>query len=150
MSHGLVRPGEGDSFRYAGQRLRVLAGGDGRQGGFAAAEVVVPAGFGGPVPHAHQTFDEALYVLDGELLVLDARGEWVEAPAGSMFTAPRGVRHGFRNPGAEPVRVLGLWSPAGAGLAFMRDVGAVLRADGPPDRDAIAAVYARHASPLLP
>ena len=31
-------------------------------------EVTIPAHFAGPVPHAHDEFDEAIYVLRGRLL----------------------------------------------------------------------------------
>jgi len=46
--------------------------------------------------------------------------------------------------------VLGIWAPAAPALAFMREVGAVLRPDAPPDPDVMWQVYARHASRLLP
>ena len=148
-SSGLVRAGEGDSFPYAGAPLHVLAGGDGT-GPWAAAQIDVPANFRGPVPHVHDTFDEAIYVVEGLLLVGVGDDEMVEAPAGSLFTALRGTRHAFSNPTDQPARVLGLWSPPEDGLDFMRDVGAVLPAAGPPDPAAMRAVYERHHSHLLP
>ena len=89
-------------------------------------------------------------MLDGMLLTVSGDGSPVEAPAGSMFTAPRGARHTFSNPTDQGVRVLGLWSPAALGLAFIKDVGAVLPATGPPDAALMAAVYERRASTLLP
>lgn len=67
-----------------------------------------------------------------------------------MFVAPRGHRHGFSNPYDEPARRLGIWSPAAPALAFMRDVGAVLVADSPPDPARMCDIYAAHASRLLP
>ena len=36
------------------------------------------------------------------------------------------------------------------GLAFMRDIGAALSPDTPPDPDRMREIYARHASRLLP
>jgi quercetin dioxygenase-like cupin family protein len=93
--------------------------------GFTLADVVVPARFGGPIPHAHHEFDEALYILDGTLVVTHGHEE-VEAGPGAFFLAARGIRHAFRNPSDDQVRVLGLWSPGPAGLAFMEDRG------GPP------------------
>ncbi len=145
----LTRRGEGPSFRYAGQPMYVLAGHDGEPTGFAAMEIAVPAGFAGPVPHAHEEFDEAIYVLDGRLRVW-GDGEPAEAGAGSMFTAPRGHRHGFSNPYDSPALVLGIWAPSAPALAFMRDVGAVLEPGAPPDPRVMRDVYARHASRLLP
>ena len=93
----LTGRGEGPSFPYAGQPMHVLAGDSEQPAGFAAAEIAIPAGFPGPVPHAHDAFDEAIYVLEGRLLVW-GDGEPVEAVPGSMLTAPRGQRHGFSNP----------------------------------------------------
>jgi hypothetical protein len=65
----LTRRGEGPSFRYAGQPIHVLAGQDGQPEGFAAMELLIPAHFAGPIPHAHDEFDEAIYVLRGQLQV---------------------------------------------------------------------------------
>src|SRR6516162_6246196 len=93
----LTRPGEGPAFPYAGQPMRILAGHGGQPPGFAAMEIAIPGHFAGPVPHAHDEFDEAIYVLSGCLLVT-GDDEPEEAVPGSMFTAPRGHRHGFSNP----------------------------------------------------
>jgi quercetin dioxygenase-like cupin family protein len=49
----------------------------------------VPARFAGPIAHAHDEFDEAIYVLSGRLLVTGA-DEPTEAVPGSMFVAARG------------------------------------------------------------
>jgi mannose-6-phosphate isomerase-like protein (cupin superfamily) len=145
----LTHRGEGASFPYAGQPMHILAGQDGQPAGFAAMELSVPARFAGPIPHAHDEFDEAIYVLSGRLMVA-GEGEPEEAGPGSMFVAPRGQRHGFSNPFGQAALVLGLWGPPEPALAFMRDVGAALRPDGPPDPDLMRDIYERHASRLLP
>ena len=144
----LTRRGEGPGFSYAGQRVHVLAGQDGQPEGFAAMEIVIPAHFAGPIPHAHDGFDEAIYVLRGQLRVTG--DQTLEAAAGSMFTAPRGSRHGFSNPYDAEALVLGVWAPAGPALAFMRDVGAALSPGTPPDPEQMRELYLRHASRLLP
>jgi mannose-6-phosphate isomerase-like protein (cupin superfamily) len=130
---------------YAGDALGVL----GECAGMAVCEMSVPAGFPGPPAHVHHGFDEAIYVLDGELLVVTGRSDARPIPAGSLVLAPRGTRHTFRNPGDRPVRVLGIWSP-GSALGFMEDVGAALPASGPPDPARIAEVYRRHNSEVVP
>lgn len=145
----LTGPGEGPSFPYAGRPMHVLAGYDDRPAGFAAAELAVPPHFAGPIPHAHDEFDEAIYVLSGRLQVLGDQPSR-EAVVGSMFVAPRGHRHGFSNPYDEPALLLGIWSPAAPALAFMQDVGAVLTVDSPPDPGRMRDIYAGHASRLLP
>ena len=145
----LTAPGQGHAMGYAGQTMRVLAGWDGEPEGFAVIQMTVPARFAGPIPHAHDTFDEAIYVLDGALRVLGDSGA-IDASTGSLFVAPRGHRHGFSNPHDTPAQVLGLWSPAQLGLAFMRDIGQALPPTGPPDPDIVSEIYHRHASRLLP
>jgi len=129
--------------------MHILAGQDGQPRGFAAMEIAVPAHFSGPIPHAHDTFDEAIYVLSGRLLVV-GEGEPQEAAPGSMFVAPRGQRHGFSNPSADQALVLGIWAPGEPAVAFMRDIGAALAPDASPDPDRMREIYARHASRLLP
>ena len=96
----LTHRGHGPSFPYAGHPMHILAGQDGLPTGFAAMELTVPPHFAGPIPHAHDEFDEAIYVLRGRLLV-HGDGEPAEAVPGSLFVAPRGHRHGFSNPSAE-------------------------------------------------
>jgi quercetin dioxygenase-like cupin family protein len=144
----LTRRGEGPSFPYAGQSMQVLAGHDGQPEGFAAMEITIPAHFVGPIPHAHDQFDEAIYMLGGRLRVTGDQA--LEAGPGSMFTAPRGSRHGFSNPYDEDALVLGIWAPAGPALAFMREIGAALTPDTPPDPDQMRELYLRHASRLMP
>jgi quercetin dioxygenase-like cupin family protein len=144
----LTRRGEGCSFPYAGQPLHVLAGQDGQPEGFAAMEITIPAHFAGPIPHAHAEFDEAIYVLRGQLQVTG--DQVLEAGPGAMFTAPRGSRHGFSNPYDKDALVLGIWAPAGPALAFMREIGAALSPDTPPDPDQMRELYLRHASHLMP
>ena len=85
----LTHRGEGASFPYVGQPMHILAGQAAQPPGFAAMEISVPARFGGPIPHAHDEFDEAIYVLTGRLMV-GGDGELEEARPGSMFVAPRG------------------------------------------------------------
>jgi quercetin dioxygenase-like cupin family protein len=145
----LTHRGKGPSFPYAGQPMHVLAGYAGEPEGFAAMEIAIPAGFSGPVPHVHDDFDEAIYVLNGRLHVF-GDGDPEEAVAGSMFVAPRGDRHGFSNPFGEDALVLGLWAPSGPAIAFMREVGAALAPDAPPDPERMREIYHRHASRLLP
>ncbi len=144
-----ISAGSAPSFDYAGRPMEILAGLGDRPSGFAVAELTIPPGFPGPPPHAHDLFDEGFYVLRGSLTVV-GNDEPVALGPGSLFVAPRGERHGFANPCAEAAQVLGLWGPAGPALAFMKAIGAVLPAAGPPDIDAVRAVYESHNSRLLP
>ena len=144
-----VVPGNAPAIVYAGRPMEVLAGLGGDPAGFAVAELTVPTGFAGPPPHVHDVFDEGIYVLEGSLLVV-GDGKPTEAGPGSLFLAPRGDRHAFSNPFGEPARVLGLWAPSAAAMAFMAAVGAVLPAEGAPDVEALRSVYEAHGSHLVP
>lgn len=70
--------------------------------------------------HSHPNEDEAIYVLEGELLV-DVEGEQHRVGKGGFFFAPRGVAHAFMVT-SESARVLALQTP-GTGEAFYRDAG---------------------------
>jgi mannose-6-phosphate isomerase-like protein (cupin superfamily) len=130
---------------YAGDVIRVL----GECEGIAFCELTVPAQFAGPPAHIHHGFDEAIFVLNGELTMTHGRSDPQPAPAGTLILAPRGVRHTFANPTDEAVRVLGVWSPASA-LDFMEEIGAALPAARPPDPATLAEIYRRHNSELAP
>lgn len=109
--------------------------------------MAVPAGFAGPPPHVHHGFDEAIYVLSGDLTMVTGTNPPAPAPTGTLIFAPRGTRHTFANPGDEPARVLGLWSP-GSALTFMTDIGAAIPESGPPDPAVLAEIYRRHNSEI--
>lgn len=67
-----------------------------------------------------------------------------------MFVAACGQRHGFSNPHDADALMLGIWAPAAPAIAFMRDIGAALTPDTPPDPGHMREIHARHASRLLP
>ncbi len=70
--------------------------------------------------HVHRNEDDAFYILEGEMTFFfgDEDDEAV-APPGTFVLVPPGVRHGFRNPGPGPVRMLNVHAPAG----FDRRIG---------------------------
>ncbi|HLO36521.1 MAG TPA: cupin domain-containing protein, partial [Candidatus Deferrimicrobium sp.] len=72
-----------------------------------AAVALLPGGW--LAPHVH-SFEEALYVLDGEILV--TIGDAVHHLAsGDYALYPTGVRHALGNTSDAPVRILSLTSP---------------------------------------
>jgi quercetin dioxygenase-like cupin family protein len=106
-----VRSGEGRSLWVVGDTYTIKATGDSTNGAFALIEASVPPG-GGPPPHVHGREDEAFYLLDGELEVLTGQST-TSAYAGDFVYLPRGIVHGFTNPGVIPARMLILTAPAG-------------------------------------
>lgn len=67
-------------------------------------------GWEGVDPHSHSDHTDSFYVIEGEVEFLVA-GEWRRGGPGSFFAAPRGVEHGFRNPGPGRTRVLNIHAP---------------------------------------
>lgn len=81
-------------------------------GAYSVHDNTIPPGSPGPRPHLHRDHEEAFYVLEGELTVRVGT-RTIKAPAGSFVVVPRGVVHQPSNPGAEPSRVLLVFSPGG-------------------------------------
>ena len=77
----------------------------------AAIEIRVPAGWEGTPLH-HHAFDEAFYVLEGEL-TLRLGDELVSAAPGALSFAPGGIDHAVANPGASGARYLLVCTPGG-------------------------------------
>jgi mannose-6-phosphate isomerase-like protein (cupin superfamily) len=74
--------------------------------------------------HVHREHAEALWVLEGEL-VLVADGRELRAAPGSWIRLPAGVAHAVGSaPGGGPVRFLEVHAPGGGFGAFVRARGA--------------------------
>ena len=70
--------------------------------------------------HVHGDEDDAFYILEGEMtFFFGDEDEEAVAPPGTFVLVPPGIRHGFRNPGPGPVRMLNVHAPAG----FDRRIG---------------------------
>ena len=87
-------------------------------GAVAVIENVVPAGFPGPYLHTHD-FDEAFYVLEGEI-TFQVEDELLTAGPGEFAFAPRGVRHTLANRSGAPARYVLVCTPAGFERYFAR------------------------------
>jgi quercetin dioxygenase-like cupin family protein len=87
-------------------------------GGQVSVIETEPAPGVGPPLHQHD-FDEAFYVLEGEL-TFRLRDEYVTAGPGELVFAPRGVPHTFANLSDAPARQLIVCTPAGFERYFAR------------------------------
>src|SRR3954466_546892 len=87
-------------------------------GAVSVIENVVPAGAAGPFLH-HHDFDEAFYMLEGEL-TFQVEDRLVEARAGDLAFTPRGVPHTFTNRSDAPARYVLVCTPAGFERYFAR------------------------------
>jgi mannose-6-phosphate isomerase-like protein (cupin superfamily) len=67
----------------------------------------------GKAPMHHHTYEEAIYVIEGQGRVHTEEGE-ATFKAGASIYLPRFVRHCLENTGTTPIRVLGVFHPAGS------------------------------------
>ncbi|MGZ6564058.1 MAG: cupin domain-containing protein [Solirubrobacteraceae bacterium] len=99
-------------------RNKVLLRGEESAGAVAIAENTMPAGAPGPPLHSH-AFDQAFYVLDGEL-TFQLEDQVTAARAGELIFAPRGVPHTLANLTESPARYLLVLTPPGFEREFAR------------------------------
>jgi quercetin dioxygenase-like cupin family protein len=101
----------------------------------------VPGG-GYPFLHVHYSYEEAFFVIDGE--VEYQLGETkILATAGSSVFIPPGVPHRFKGVGADSARIIVLLSPARA-LHMIEEIAAAGL-----DRKKHAEIFARYDSRLI-
>ncbi|HXY47477.1 MAG TPA: cupin domain-containing protein [Thermoplasmata archaeon] len=167
MSDGIVvSPGAGHQIQGSGMVLKVGAE---RTQRWSVFEALVAPGFDVGA-HLHSEAEELFYIVDGELDLLAfeprerTRDSWhgwksrdgtgvVRGGPGSLMFVPAKCPHAFSNPGAKPVRMLFLFSPAGH-EEYLQKVGELVAHPGPPDPSAIADLRARYdiqqLTPLIP
>jgi len=92
-------------------RTDVLLRSEETGGHVSVIEIVVPAHSAGPPLHTHD-FDEAFYVLEGEL-IFQLDKELVTKRARELFFAPRNVAHALANHSETPARYVLVCTPAG-------------------------------------
>ena len=112
------------------------------KGGMGVFELTIPSGAKVPPPHSHTHNEECIYVLEGTLSysVDDVSrhlhpGEWMFSPKGSV--------HQFSNAHEEVARALVVLTPD-IGAQYFRDVGQVVNAGGPPDREKMLKVMSAY------
>lgn len=92
-------------------RANVLLHGGDTGGHMSLTEIMVPPRSAGPPLHKHD-FDEAFYVLEGQL-VFQLEDALVTKGAGDVFFAPRNVGHALANQTEAPARYVLVCTPAG-------------------------------------
>ena len=120
-------------------RLNVLLE-PGRAPGFAVFVNNFPGFGGGPPAHHHNSYDEAFYVLNGEM-EFRVNDVTERVPAGSLAFVPRGSTHAFRNPNAEPAQMLVITTPEAIDLIVRMPEGI-----GNPDK--MRALFTDHDSKI--
>ena len=95
-----------------------------------------------PVPHYHESWDEAVYGLEGTLTFQLDGSDVAVGPGESLFIR-RGVVHGFRNDTQAPATALCVLTPGVLGPGYFREMAALIDS-GAPDPVAMKEVMLRH------
>lgn len=97
--------------------------------------------------HVHRKMDETLCVVEGTI-EFNVAGDKFLRPAGSVAFVPRGLHHGFSNPGPAPARVLILFTPSGNQHEYFRELERLFAAPTL-DKAALDALQKRYDQELI-
>ena len=145
MSATIVRAGERPTLNILGMPLTMLCEGEETGEAWSLFEEEVALGMG-PPPHRHD-WDEAYYILDGEL-EFEIDGERVRSRPGDFNYLPRNTVHGFKGTSQSAARVLIFAAPA-HGSEFFLELGDEVRSL-PEDASKIPEIGERHGIHFMP
>jgi len=104
----------------------VVITGEQTHGAYALIDMLIPPN-GGPGPHSHAGFQEAFFVLEGEVEIR-TENETFTAHTGSFVNIPvGGLVHCFKNKSGNTARLLCTVVPSGL-EAFFREIGTPVEA----------------------
>jgi quercetin dioxygenase-like cupin family protein len=128
---------DGVNISVVGDTYRIVISGKQTEGKFAIIDMLVPPG-GGPGPHAHASFQESFYVVNGEIEV-KSKGQTYIAKKGAFVSIPLGgMVHCFKNKSDKMAHLLCTVVPAGL-EEFFEIIGKPVAAGTflpPPEMDA--------------
>jgi quercetin dioxygenase-like cupin family protein len=108
---------EGPSLSMVGDTYRILICSEQTSGAYALVDMLIPLK-GGPPPNSHSDFQEAFYILDGEIEVITKERKFT-ATKGSYVNIPfNGPVHKFTNKTDKTAHILCLITPAGMEKMF--------------------------------
>lgn len=131
----------GEPINIGQLQIRYLIDGT-ATGGMGIFELTVPPNSPVPPPHSHTLNEECVYVLEG-VLRCSVDGIVRDLTPGECGVSPRGSVHHFSNPYTDTARALVVLTPD-IGAQYFRDVGTIVNAGGPPDRDKLIGVMSRY------
>ena len=139
----VLAPGAGRAIPRGEAGIVTLKAVSAETGGtLSAYEFVTPPATAGPPLHLHRSWDEAFYVLEGEMTFL-IDGQTRTAPAGSFVFVPRGILHTFWNESPAPARQLTVFTPAGI-EAYFEAVTRIMAAGGDDTLEAATTLMEKH------
>lgn len=108
---------DGDSVSIVGDTYRIIVGSEQTSGAYSLVDMLIPPN-GGPPPHSHVKFQEAFYIIDGEIEVITKDRKYT-ATKGSHVNIPfNGPVHKFINKTYKTTHMLCLITPAGMEKMF--------------------------------
>ena len=117
----------GPSVSVLGDTYRIIIGGEQTGGAYALVDMLIPPK-GGPGPHSHAIFQEAFYIIDGEIKVITKEKVYT-TPKGSYVNIPfKGPVHKFTNETDKTAHILCFTTPAGMEKMFL-EIGKPVTAD---------------------
>ena len=131
-----------EAIGMGGLEVRFLCSKDDTGGSLDMFEMTVQPNARMPVPHYHESWDEAIYGLEGETIWRINDQDVTVGPGGTVFIR-RGLVHGFRNGSQRPARCLCVLTPGVLGPAYFREMAALL-AGNPPDLAQMKATMLRY------
>ncbi|HMH24685.1 MAG TPA: cupin domain-containing protein [Puia sp.] len=112
-----VNAQDGPSLSVVGDTYRILISGEETGGAYTVIDMLIPP-HGGPGPHAHPTYQEAFYIMEGEIEVRTESGRYTAAK-GSFVNIPLGgMVHQFKNETQIIAHMLCIITPAGMEKMF--------------------------------
>lgn len=138
--------GEGKQLSVVGDPFICKAVGEDTANGWALFEATVLPGSMVP-DHKHDGFDEAFYMLEGEL-EMQVAGEKVTASPGYFINIRRGTVHSYQNTSAVAARYLTWTHPAGI-EHFYEEISQNVK-QVPEDLGKIVAIAEKHQIEILP
>ena len=145
MPATIVKAGDRAPLNVLGMPLTLLCESNETGGSWSLFEEIVPFGMG-PPPHRHD-WDEAYYILEGEI-DFSIDGETVKLRPGDFNYLPRSTVHGFKGASDAPAKVLIFAAPA-HGSEFFRELSREVR-EVPKDLAKVPAIGQRHGIEFLP
>ena len=116
-----ITKSQGSHLSIVGDTYRIIISGKQTNGEFAIIDMLIPPG-GGPGPHAHASFHESFYVVDGEVEFNTEDGKSI-AQKGDIITIPKGgAIHSFKNVSNGLAHLLCTVVPAGLD-DFFEEIG---------------------------
>jgi len=140
-----IRAGERPAMNILGMPLRMLCEARESGGAWSLFEEEVPFGMGPPAHH--HDWDEAYYILEGEI-DFEVDGKPVKSKRGDFNYLPRNTVHGFKGASSTPARVLIFAAPA-HGSEFFQELSSEVRSL-PEDASKIPEIGERHGIHFMP